>query len=183
MQTKKILITVFLFAMSSVRGLGQSLDKSDSQFFFRIIDTFLSKRDVEIKDRKTELTILMMKVDSSGKIDAIHMLSDEKRRGNTYSMLSMLNPEIFHRKKFEKCAGKFIILPVITVSLKTAALGYPNSLLLNAFSACEGKGVVWAKTIHYLMPGNSDESHVERAEGYLDTTKYKKRNPIKAERF
>lgn len=176
MQCKKLVFVNLCTILISTCIAAQSLDKTDNQFFLRTLDTFLSKRDYEIEVRKTELTIIIMEVDSSGKVSGVHLFSDEKRRDRTYTILSQLKPEIFHRRRFEKCSGRLIFLPVVTGSAKAAAMGYPDTISRNVHSTYEDKSVIWAKTIHYQMPGYSDESHIIKAEGHLiDTANYKKK--------
>jgi hypothetical protein len=109
------LICLFHF----LTAFTQSLDKNEIYHLQALIINFLSDQDnmpnAKTK-RSSEFMVCLLQLDSSGKIYNIYIFSDDKNKDSTYSYLSRMTPIIFNGWKSEKCKGKTLLMPVVSIA-------------------------------------------------------------------
>src|SRR5687768_12187257 len=115
MKTKLLLLMTLVFLAGSLPG--QSLSKKDLSQLQLIFYDFLTGQDLpELNDiRKSELFVCLLDLDSGGKVNAIHLLSDEKSIDTAYLILHRLTPADFKAWRSEKCKGKTLIIPILSI--------------------------------------------------------------------
>ena len=101
-----------------MQGFTQSLDSTELRRLQSTIQVKLVDNEGNYSHgtRPSELIFVVLKVNSVGKVESIHILGDEKNRGTSYIILSKSTPDIFSRFTFNKCKGKTISIPVISIS-------------------------------------------------------------------
>ena len=114
----KIKILIFCFcSFNSFSASAQSLDKKELESLQIIIMNFLQSQDNNTQgQRKSEFIYCLMDVDSIGKINGVHLLSDNSNIDSTYSYLNRLTPTIFQNWEAKSCKRKMIIIPIISLS-------------------------------------------------------------------
>jgi hypothetical protein len=163
---KKIFFHFIICQFIVLSGSSQSLTKKEVYDVQNILVKLLEKRDAKPKQdvsRKPELIIVFLETDSNGRVNNIHLLSDEKNKDSTFSILSNLIIDDFKEWRSTTCKGK-----IITIPLSSAGTGeysrnskYANTIFWDLFWDIqrpakvlkEKNRVIITNPINYTPPG------------------------------
>jgi hypothetical protein len=100
----------------------------------------------------SEAIICLLKIDSTGTVKSVHLLSEENNRDSAYEILKALNPLHFKSWKEEKCAGKTIVIPIF-LDTGTNVPMYINDIMgYQLFKRGETENVIVIKGIVFGWP-------------------------------
>jgi|GEM_PF-3967200 len=125
------LICIFHF----ISAYTQSLSNNEIYLLQAIISNFVAEKDNRPNaktERSSELMFCLLQVDSTGRINSIDIFADDKNKDSTYSYLSRMSPLVLKDWKSEKCKGKTLLMPVVSISYGKIP-DYMNNLIDERF--------------------------------------------------
>lgn len=145
---RTFLITLFLFVLTKA-GAQSQLEK-DIRALHYTVSGFIQKTDKYYKARKPEVILMILEMDSCGRVLNIHLLADKNNFDTTFSILEKIKPVNFVGKKFTSWKDK-------TVNLSIYSLPGPNNYVENSIihhsSAFGTRKAVMVRPLYYLPPG------------------------------
>lgn len=153
---KKLLIFIPLFIAHNIWAQRMSDEYSDT--LGAIVHDYMYLRDKPDDKRSAEMLILFLESDSSGKINGIHILADQKNLGSTYNALKDISPQAFENWKVPLFKNKVIILAIYTYSESQAKINYVDLMNQNPFfidKNCDYKHIkefIMCRGINYVYP-------------------------------
>jgi hypothetical protein len=96
-------------------GIAQSLDQKELGLLYSSIGIYLTEQEFPAQQPTSEYIVCFLDVDSSGSINNMHLLADEKNHGFVYNCLQRMPITAFQKYKLEKCTGRTIMLPLLTI--------------------------------------------------------------------
>jgi hypothetical protein len=109
---KHILIVAFLFTILESNG-QPPVAKEWRNLHDRIFRQLHFNDSMDTEDHKAEYILCIFKVDSAGKINDVHYLSDPKNIGSLYKAISSIPTSVFDGWVCQKAMGRTIILPIV----------------------------------------------------------------------
>ena len=111
---KRFFVTVFALALC-LFNYAQSLSKKEINDLQTTIRLFLDKQGAFVKDhspRKPEVILLLLDIDSIGRVADIHLLMDIRNRDTVGTALAKLSATDFTNWRPDSCRNKVVIQPI-----------------------------------------------------------------------
>lgn len=107
-------IFLLLGIVFAVSAHSQKIETNSLDHLAVIVQDKMANYDVETKTRIPETFLLFFEVDSLGKINGIHLMSDEETRDASYIAAKKIKPADLKEWTGSKYTSKVIIMPVNT---------------------------------------------------------------------
>lgn len=115
MKYKRILFVISCVLLIN-SAFSQSLNINDIQYLHSTIGIFLSDNEKFLeRKRPSEFILCLITIDSMGSVNNINLIGDDKNKDSIYSFLTRLTPSHFGNWKANKCKGKIIIIPILSL--------------------------------------------------------------------